>query len=115
MVRELTCIGCPMGCRLSVTLDGKEVVSVEGNTCPRGKEYAINECTHPMRTVTSTVKTADGRVLSVKTDRTIPKDKMADCMKMLNAVVAKTPVSVGDVVLPDVFGSNIVATENLNG
>ena len=38
--RELTCIGCPMGCALTVELDGGAVVSVRGNTCPRGDAYA---------------------------------------------------------------------------
>ncbi len=111
--RELTCITCPVGCHITVTLSGKEVVSVEGNTCPRGKEYAVNECTNPMRTVTSTVACKDGRVLAVKTDRVIPKERMMDCMKMIDSAVVKPPVKIGDVVLSDVFGSNIVATENL--
>ena len=30
--RELICIGCPMGCPLTVTLDGGAVVTVQGNT-----------------------------------------------------------------------------------
>ena len=52
---ELTCIVCPMGCRMTVELsDGGEILSVTGNTCPRGKQYAIDECTHPVRTVTTT-------------------------------------------------------------
>ena len=56
MVRELTCIVCPLGCDLKVELDeNKRVLSVSGNTCPRGKVYAENECVNPRRTVTSTV------------------------------------------------------------
>ena len=35
--RELTCIVCPLGCRIKVELDGDKIVSVTGNTCPRGK------------------------------------------------------------------------------
>ena len=38
--RELICIGCPLGCMISVELEGKEVKNVTGNTCPRGKVYA---------------------------------------------------------------------------
>ena len=34
--RKLTCIGCPMGCPLTVVMNGKEVVGVTGNTCKRG-------------------------------------------------------------------------------
>lgn len=112
MERKLTCIVCPLGCQLTVELNGREVVKVEGNTCPRGAEYARNECTNPQRTVTSTVRTEDGGLVSVKTDRPIPKEKMAECMALINKAVAKLPVSIGDVILPDVFGSNIVATQN---
>lgn len=110
MHRDLTCIVCPMGCSLSVELEDGNVVSVTGNTCPRGAEYAKNECTNPMRTVTSTVKCADGTPIPVKTDRTIPKEKISECMRIINGAVAKIPVSVGDVIVADVFGSNVVAT-----
>lgn len=108
--RELTCIICPRGCQLLVDIG--EDIKVEGNLCPRGKTYAINECTNPQRTVTSTVKTSDGGVVAVKTDRTIPKDKMMECMKIINSIVATVPVRVGDVLCDDVFGAKIVATQN---
>ena len=36
--RRLTCIGCPMGCPLVVTMDGGDVVSVTGNTCKPDKD-----------------------------------------------------------------------------
>ena len=112
MKRELTCIVCPRGCQMTVELEGKNVLSVVGNFCPRGKTYAETECTHPTRTVTTTVKCADGSLLSVKTDRPIPKENMMDCMKRINETVVSLPVFVGDVILSDVFGAQIVATQN---
>lgn len=112
MTRNLTCIVCPLGCQLTVELEGEKVLSVSGNTCKRGEEYAKNECTNPQRTVTSTVKCTDGTVVSVKTDRPIPKDKMNECMKMINAAKPDLPISVGDVIIEDVFGSKLVATQN---
>lgn len=112
MERTLTCIVCPLGCQIKVELDGKNVLSVTGNTCPKGKEYAETECVNPVRTVTTTMRCADGSLVSVKTDRPIPKEKMADCMAIINGAVAKTPLAIGDVILTDVFGSNIVATQN---
>ena len=112
MERKLTCIVCPLGCQLTATLNGREVVKVEGNTCPRGAEYAKNECTNPQRTVTSTVRCENGGLVSVKTDRPIPKEKMTECMTLINKAVVKLPVAIGDVVLENVFGSNIVATQN---
>ena len=110
--RELTCIVCPRGCQLTVELDGKNVISVSGNICKRGKTYAENECTNPMRTVTTTAKTADGGVVAVKTETTIPKEKMFECMEKINSVVASLPVKIGDVILPDVCGTDIIATQN---
>ncbi len=112
MKRDLTCIVCPLGCSLTVELEENKVVNVVGNSCPRGKTYAENECTNPQRTVTSTVRSTDGGMVSVKTDKTIPKDKMFECMKIINKITAKLPVKVGDIVAEDVFGANIIATQN---
>lgn len=110
--RELTCIVCPRGCQLTVELEGKTVLSVSGNICKRGKTYAENECTNPMRTVTTTAKTTDGGVVACKTETTIPKEKMFECMEFINKTVVSLPVHVGDVILEDVFGSRVVATQN---
>lgn len=112
--KELTCIICPRGCALKVTLDNKKVLNVEGNTCKRGEIYAKNECTNPQRTVTTTIRCTDGGVVSVKTDTTIPKDKVMECMKMINSKTADRTVRIGDIVIENVFGSNIVVTANKN-
>ncbi len=112
MMRELTCIVCPVGCKLSVELDRANVVSVSGNTCKRGEIYAINECTNPQRTVTSTVRCSNGAVVSVKTSGTIPKDKMSECMNIINNKIIDLPVRVGNVIIEDVFGTKIVVTQN---
>lgn len=112
MTRELVCIICPRGCGLKVEMEEGKILSVTGNSCPRGLKYAEDECCNPVRTVTSTVRCDNGRMISVKTDRPIPKDKVFDCMKQINSATAKLPVAIGDVILADVFGSNVVATEN---
>ena len=112
MIKELTCIVCPIGCTLSVNIEGDAVTEVKGNTCNRGKVYAENECVNPQRTITSTMKCVNGEVITVKTDCAIPKSKMFECMNVINNTVVKTPVSVGDILVKDVFGSNIVATQN---
>lgn len=110
--RNLTCIVCPMGCSLNVTLDNNAVADVTGNTCPRGAEYAKSECTNPMRTVTSTVRCRDGQIVAVKTDKPIPKDKVFDCMKIINNICPELTIRVGCVIMKDVYGSDIVATQN---
>ncbi|MBQ3602570.1 MAG: DUF1667 domain-containing protein [Clostridia bacterium] len=112
MERKLTCIICPLGCEITVQTEDKKVIEVTGHTCPRGKAYAETECIAPKRTLTSTVRCSDGGLVSVKTDKPIPKEKMSECMTILNSVTADLPISIGDVIAEDVFGSRIVATQN---
>ena len=114
---NLICIGCPLGCPLTVEMEGKEVKSVTGNTCPRGVAYAQKELTNPTRIVTSTVRVAGGKLamVSVKTQSDIPKDKIFDCVKALKDVELTAPVKIGDVVVENVAGTgvNVIATKNV--
>ena len=113
MQKELTCIVCPMGCTITVDLDENDkVLNITGNTCPRGAQYAEAEFTNPQRTITTTLRCEDGSMVSVKTDTTIPKDKMFEAMDMIIGTMVKLPVKVGDVLIEGVFGSNVVATQN---
>lgn len=115
--RELTCIGCPLGCSVTVLMAGGEITAVEGNTCKRGDEYARKEVTNPTRIVTSTVMTAGGRsaAVSVKTKTDIPKDKIFDCVRALKGICVQAPVHIGDVILADAAGTgvDIIATGNV--
>lgn len=113
--RLLTCIVCPRGCQMKVTLtDEGKVEKVEGNFCKRGVTYANDECTNPKRTVTSTVRCKSGAVVAVKTDRTIPKGMMFEVMKEINSAVAEDNLKIGDVIIENVCGTgaNVVATAN---
>ena len=101
--RQLTCIGCPLGCQLTVTLeDGKEPV-VAGYTCKRGEAYGKKEVTAPTRTVTFSVRVTGGEIAmaSVKTRTDIPKDKIFDVMAEIRAITIPAPVALGQVILPD--------------
>ena len=115
--RVITCIGCPLGCLVTVELENGEIVSVTGNTCVRGDSYARKEVTSPTRIVTSTVKVVGGNAptVSVKTQSDIPKDKIFDCVKALKEVEVTAPVAIGDVVLENVVGTgvDIVATKGV--
>lgn len=111
--RNMTCIICPMGCSITVRTEGEKIIEITGNTCKRGAAYAEAEISHPERTLTTTMRCIDGRMLPVKTDRPIPKDKMMDCMKRINGYTVTPPVAIGDILMEDVFGSNIVATAGL--
>ena len=114
--RELICIGCPMGCMLTVEMNEGEVVSVTGNTCPRGKVYAEKEVTNPTRIVTSSVRVKGGDRVSVscKTKSDIPKSKIFDVARALRDVEVPAPVAIGDILVEDVAGTGvqIVATSH---
>lgn len=115
--RELTCIGCPMGCQIMVEIENGEVITVRGNTCKIGDTYARKEVTAPSRIVTSTVQVEQGAlaVASVKTKGDVPREKVFEVAKALQSVVLKAPVTIGQVVLADVCqtGVDVIATKNV--
>lgn len=112
-VTNLTCIECPMGCSIEVTVENGSVTSVKGNTCPRGKMYAESEVICPKRVVTSTVRALNGVMIPVKTDRPVKKSEMFQVMRKINEVHPKTPVKIGDVLLENISdGANLIATGN---
>ena len=111
--RELTCIGCPLGCSITVTLENGEIKDVAGH------DYARKEVTNPTRIVTSTVRltgSATGAaVVSCKTAQDIPKGKIFEIVAALRQVTAHAPVKIGDVLLTNAAGTgvDIVATKNV--
>ena len=115
MKRELTCIICPKGCNIKVEIEEGKVKSIEGNTCKRGYDYALSEVTNPVRTITSTMKLENGKMVPVKTDKPIPKELIFKCMEEINKATLKLPVKIGDVLIENILntGSNIVATNNM--
>ena len=114
MKRDLTYIICPRGCALTAEIS-ENSVTVTGHTCPKGEEYAINECLHPMRTVTATVRVSNrhNTMVSVKTEQPVPKERMMDVMALLRQTQIQAPVAIGDVVISDVFGTKIVITKDI--
>lgn len=115
-MREITCIQCPMGCALMVTVDG-ENISVSGNGCPRGAVYGEKEVTSPMRTVTSTVVVEGGAMprVSVKTAGGVPKGKIFDVMEEIHSTRVAPPVKIGDILIKNVAntGVDLVATSDV--
>ncbi|GAA0738314.1 DUF1667 domain-containing protein [Clostridium oceanicum] len=116
-MRELTCIGCPLGCSLQAEIEDGKVVNVTGNTCPRGKIYAEKECTNPTRILTTSIAVEGGSdaVVSVKTEKDIPKGKIMDALKILKAIKIKAPSKVGDIVVENILdtGVNVVVTRDV--
>lgn len=113
--RILTCIVCPKGCTLRVSFSqGGSIENIEGYTCRRGITYATDECTHPRRTVTTTVRLSSGDVLPVKSSAAVPRELVFDIMRVINSTTASGKVKIGDKIIENVLdtGVDIIATAN---
>ena len=116
---NLTCINCPLGCPVQVTMDGGAIVEITGYTCPRGEQYARKEVTNPTRIVTSSVLvygSQSGAVtVSCKTKSDVPKGKIFDVVAALKGVALPAPVHTGDVVVSNVAGTGVdmIATKTV--
>ncbi len=110
----ITCINCPVGCRMEVTHEGEEVLSVKGNTCKRGDTYARQECVAPLRMVTAVAPVRDREMpVSLKTRTPIPKKQIDACMRAIMEKPFEAPIAAGDVLIPDVCGTgvDVIATK----
>ena len=114
MTRNLTCIICPRGCSLVAEIDGDNI-KITGQSCPKGEQYAIDECTHPLRSVTSIVRVTnrEDTMVSCKTESPIPKEKIFDVMAIIRATTVQAPVNIGDVLCDNVFGTRVIATKEI--
>lgn len=116
MTKELVCIVCPRSCRMTITSEGDELV-VTGNTCKRGKEFAINEMTDPRRTVCTTVRTnfPSVPVLPVRVSGAIPKNRIFDLMREVNSVTVSKRIGREEVVIKNILdlGVDLIATSNI--
>lgn len=111
---KITCIMCPRGCKVRVTHDEGEVKDVIGFACPNGEEYAIEEIKSPSRVVMSVVECENGDIptVSIKTSKSVPKEKIRKVMEKLSEVKVKCPVEIGDTILENIAetDADIIAT-----
>lgn len=118
-IKELTCIVCPSGCRIKCELDDDgKVISITGNTCKRGYNYASQEMTHPMRTLTSTVEVnlnGQKHMLPVRTNKGIPRETLNDAMNQIRKILLTKPVETGDVIVKDFIevGTDLIACKTI--
>ncbi len=117
MQKNIICVACPMGCGVTVEIaENGDILSVTGNTCKRGDAYARAECTNPVRSLATTVKVDGGihNVVPCKSAGSLPKDKIMECMEIINKAEAKAPVALGDILVENILntGINIVATNH---
>ena len=117
MKKEIICTVCPRGCHIQVEGEGDKVLSVEGQGCKRGLEYATAEFAHPVRILTTLVKLAgvQNDLLPVRSSQPVPKEKLFECMDVIRATTVKLPVKRYDVIVPNICGTgvDIVATKTL--
>jgi CxxC motif-containing protein len=108
-MKEIICIVCPNSCKLEVYKDETGEVQVEGYGCTRGLQYGKDEYTAPKRTIITTVRIENGElpVIPVRSKEGIPKRKMFEAMKVVNRALAKAPIKMGDVVIPNILGLGI--------
>jgi len=115
--KSLVCIVCPLGCNVEVELSGGQIDSLTGNKCKRGRDYAISECINPVRTLTSTAKVLDGELplVSVKSEKPLPKKLLPECIKEINKIEVQAPVHISDRLICNILGTgiNIIATCNV--
>ena len=117
MKKEMICIGCPMGCYITVDYAETTIQGVSGNRCKVGLEYAEKEISNPERTLTTTVKVKNGHLplVSVRTNKPLPKNRIFDTMNLLAKVEVEAPVKIGEPIVQNIFdtGVSIVATKNI--
>ena len=113
MNKTLICIVCPRGCR--ITVNDTCGFAVKGNACKRGKDYAMQELTHPLRTVTGLVRVKNrcDVMLSVKTEDKVPKEKIFDVIGASESISVDAPICIGDIIIQDSFGTTVVATKSI--
>lgn len=118
MKKEIICTVCPLGCNINAEGNETEITIINGYACKRGLEYGTNEFLHPVRILTTTVKIKgeQDRLIPVRSEEPLPKEKIMECMEVIKKQEAELPVQMYDVIIPNICNSgiNIVATGELN-
>jgi len=115
--KEMICVSCPKGCRITVQNRDGEIIAITGNDCPKGIKYAEEEFINPRRILPTTVKVVGGELplVSVKTQKAIPKKILLKAMVEIAEIEVKAPVKIGQVIKDDLMGTGVslVATRNV--
>ncbi len=116
--REITCIVCPLGCKILVRSDGTQVETLKGNKCKKGVEYARNEVFDPRRLLTTSLLLKHGEwpLVSVKSSQPVPKEKIFSLLKELQKTTIEAPVKCGQILIKNAahIGIDILATKTVN-
>jgi CxxC motif-containing protein len=114
---EVTCIQCPMGCRMTVEIYKQEILGTKNAGCNRGIEYAVREIRSPVRDFFSTVRVNNGKtpMLSVRSTKPVPKSLLLPCAVEISKLTVQAPIRIGSIVVKDILNSgiDIIATKNI--
>ena len=103
---KLTCIMCPLGCEINVQAQKDNNFKITGNSCVRGENYAKNEMTNPMRSISSLVRVGD-RVVPVKTSGLVPKSQIQNVLGEIGKIHLKKSPKIGTVIIKNVLGLGV--------
>lgn len=117
MIKKITCVECPKGCPIKITLENLQIVKIDGNICIKGRTYAGSEINNPVRIVTSSVLALGLplKMIPVRTDKPVPKDKIFEVMSIIRKVRVTKPVHTGDIIVANILQSeaNLIATRDV--
>ena len=115
--KDITCIVCPIGCKILIKTNGKNFEILKGSKCKRGTEYARNEALDPRRMLTTSVLVNNGEwpLVSVKSLKPVPKDKIFTVLKEIKQTKINAPVKSGQIIIKNIANTNIdiVATKSI--
>lgn len=116
--KNFTCIGCPIGCPLQLTHEGRDILEIEGHQCNRGAKYAQQEFRDPRRFLSTTVAIEGARWkrLPVKVTAPVPKDRVVEAAIEIHRLSVSAPVALGQVLIRDLLGEkgvDVVATRTM--
>jgi len=97
-MKEFICTACENNCSVSM--------------------LAMKEAENPTHSVTTTVRTVFPRipVLPVRTNRSVPKEKVMEIIRELSKVVITEKIGIGEIVAANILGTGsdiIVASDVL--
>ncbi len=118
MKKKFVCIICPNGCEIEVKYSEEEIEKISGNLCEKGLDYVKKELFSPERGLTSSVNLKNGLLplVSVKTSKPIPKEKIFALMDEIADIEIEAPVKIGDIIVKDILGTgvDIIVTKNVD-
>lgn len=116
--KEITCIVCPLSCKIKIKKGKNSSLSFIGQTCKKGRDYARTEYTHPCRYLTTTIRIKNTKIplLPVRSSQPLPKENLFPALNILKNKIAAAPIKCGEIIIKNILDTkiDIVATRSLS-